>query len=869
MNRLYAKHRALLIILAVVILPAVIQAGVATSFELPDTGYISNVVIDIIEHNGGVWLATGDGLNFSFDDGETWLSYDNTNGLVSSSITGLYSINAGGSDNRIWVATTHEEEFDGELFTLSDGVSYSDDNGNQWNQINFGPDGLDIPFVWGGDRIIFDITGHYDEGDPIDDWMFFTAFAGGFLASRDGGMSWRRIYPSPGDSIQFNTPNVAPSLRNRYFSCVADTSHGDSLFVWAGTAAGFFQYVYAPPWEKPLSEYISRIVYCDTCPGEDSNFVYFAGDDGFTRSTKTGGPFISRFEADGLPGQSLISMIDFGNKLFAGTINPSDSSSTGLAESDSFGESFTLNSSLPATGLNQRILDFAVIGSRLYAAAEQAGLFVSGDTGQTWSHILIDSADEVSLWNDVNAVHAWGDTLLVGTDTGLAQLLLDASGNFLAAQTRFTSLVDDDSSSTRVVRIKTHEFESNEVIWTINRPLAGSGTPVVARSVDHGQTFATRQWGIITHDINFFGDTTFVVGEEGIRFTPNATNPGSDPYWILYIREVDDGEVIDSLIADTITAMEVLGDTVFLGTGRGYAVSFDRGEHFDIRRPNRDSLGADVVLHYSSSIAGLLGDFIPAMEVQYLPDTSARVWISNRPATAGRFGISVGRIDMAWRYFQDTTGAVVDSEFIQIYNWDSVYHDFAWNFAFNGDTVFAATDGGLIYAEGDSLLAGILGWDTLQLVDSLGVPLVLDGTPIFAVQVVDGFLWVGTGDRTVRIRLDDFDDQSAFFVVDPVDEVYAFPVPFSHTLDQAVEFHFVVEQETNVTLEIYDFAMNLVRRVIDNQPYPAGVYPTALAGRRTWDGLNGKGDRVAIGVYYFKVEYSSGEVRWGKLAVIP
>jgi hypothetical protein len=34
-------------------------------------------------------------------------------------------------------------------------------------------------------------------------------------------------------------------------------------------------------------------------------------------------------------------------------------------------------------------------------------------------------------------------------------------------------------------------------------------------------------------------------------------------------------------------------------------------------------------------------------------------------------------------------------------------------------------------------------------------------------------------------------------------------------------------------------------------------------------GTNGKGEDAAVGVYYFKVEYSTGEVRWGKLAVMP
>jgi flagellar hook assembly protein FlgD len=94
-------------------------------------------------------------------------------------------------------------------------------------------------------------------------------------------------------------------------------------------------------------------------------------------------------------------------------------------------------------------------------------------------------------------------------------------------------------------------------------------------------------------------------------------------------------------------------------------------------------------------------------------------------------------------------------------------------------------------------------------------------------------------------------------------------VPYSHVQNEVVEFRFVLESDADVTIEIYDYAMNLVKRVVDNESFAAGFYPTAGFGRRTWDGLNGEGIKVAVGVYYFKVELSTGDIRWGKLAVIP
>ena len=851
-------------ILATFLLPVLLNAGVATTYELPGSGYISNVVIDIIEHNGGVWFATSDGVNFSFDNGDTWSFYDNSNGLVSSNITALFSIPASNGEQRIWVGTGHDEIFSGDNLLVSDGVSYSDNDGDPWMQIIFDSTGQDINYVWGAFQTVYDITGYYDAGDPGDDWLFFAAFAGGLLASRDGGINWRRIYPSASDSVQFNEPDVAPSLRNRYFSCDVDASHGDSLFLWAGTAEGFFQYIYSAPRDRAYTQYINSIVFCSECGDDDSNYVYLAGDPGVTRGAKTGTSFLTRFEDDGLPGDIVTALIDFGGRLFAGTASTIDSSSTGLAESTDFGESYLASATLPATGANNRILDFAVVDERLYVAAEEAGLFVSEDTGATWGHISVDPLDETAAnrRNVVNAVYAWGDTLLVGTDSGLVSLFLDNAGAIDSS--RFFVFNEDATSSTKVIRIKVQQFAGSDVIWTVNRPLS-SGTSIVGRSADRGETFVSMQVGVDSHDLNFFGDTAFVATDDGLRFSIDDTNPS-----IIYeVKEFSGDDAIDSLSHKPVTRMEILGDTIFIGTDSGYAVSLDRGDNYDIVRIQTDTLSPNGVLQYTVSVDGLTGDFIPALAVQNLPDTTARVWISGRPVYSGSDAISVGRIDEAFREIFDTAGVVIDTEYVYIYNWDSVHNTFAWNFSFNGDTVFAATDEGLIWALGDDLVSGDLTWNTLDLVNEQGEALVLPGTPIYATEVIGNFLWIGTGDRTVRVNLNDFTQQRPFYVVDSVDEVYAFPVPFSHALDAATEFHFTLLDDADVTIEIYDFAMNLVRRVVDNQLFLAGTYPTAGSGRVVWDGLNGRGDPVAVGMYYFKVEYSTGEIQWGKLAVIP
>ncbi len=613
-SRGWATHRILLTVTAtilVLLLPTLSSAELASFFDEPDTVLASNLVVDIIRHNNGVWFATGEGVNFSLDSGRTWLLYDSTNGLVSDNISAIYSFN----DSRIWVASNHGFGPD----AMSDGLSYSDDNGRNWTQINFGLDGLRIDYVWGGDRTIYDITGHHDVHHYLYrdvDWLFFTAFAGGFLASQDGGMSWRRIFPSPSDSINFAWFYFGAvdtlSLLNRYFSCAADTSHDDSLYVWAGTAGGLLQYVYASPRAKPSSKQINGIAFCDECGSE--SFVYLGGNRCLTRGSMSGPPFTSRFApetADGLPGPYVSAVTDFRGRLFVGTMDSAGDSSTGLAVSADLGNSFTALPLADVVGAGRRISDFAVVRERLYVAADEAGLFVSDDTGQTWVHLWVDTSDMTSdnRRNVVHALDALADTLRIGTDSGLVTLYLDLAGQ--VDSSRFDVFAETDSSSTKVIRVKTQLFHTDATydslaIWTVNRPLTEQGSPVVFRSY-HETLFSPNEtdtlWkamrvGYNNNDINFIDDTMVVlVGDDDLRYTKNGGNS-----WSVY--QVYEGN--DNINKNKVKVIAVRGDTIFFGTDNGFAISNNRGETYKIYRVNTDSLGADFVAKYAANVPGIM-----------------------------------------------------------------------------------------------------------------------------------------------------------------------------------------------------------------------------------------------------------------------
>lgn len=863
------------LIVAVILVLSIgsLRAELASTFEAADTVFASNTVIDIVAHNNGVWFATGEGVNFSFDDGFTWLLYNSANGLAGENISSIYSIG-----NRLWVGMNHDVSTTSGRVVISDGLAYTEDNGDTWIRPDFGELNL-----LGVDRSVYDIAGHQDFAGAYgsEDWLFMSTFAGAFLASQDGGLTWRRIFPSVADSINYYTPDVFPNLANRVFSCEVDTTHGDTLYVWEGTAAGIYQYIYAIPRQKPYTaKRIQQIARNDQRSGEDDDFVFYAGDLGITRGFGAGGPYLSRFEqgdsrgpSDGLPGPFISAITVFNGRVYAGTMDSAETTSTGLALSDDFGDTYQAMSSFTdVIGANRRISDFEAIGSRLYMAAEEAGLFVSDDNGASWNHLWVDLADTsgANARNFVHALDATGDTLRVGTDSGLVSIYLNPSGA-VDSTYAYPVFVEDDSSSTKVVGVEIEDFYNPSdgtwdslAIWTMNVPLTGAGTACILRTTGaDNRSFVpfSFQVGLRTYDMAFLGDSVFVAGEEGVRFARASQNGIVN---MTFTHEVKDPDKPSStaMTGQETKVFDVYGDTILIGSDSGFAISTDRGESYSIHRINRDTLAADAVVRHNSIQTGINGNFIPAMGLQEVAGEWARVWASTRSTSEGESaGISVGSVVA----LVDSVGDTVSYE----RDWAVALDDvFAWNFAFNGDTIYAATNEGLLYNDANLGLA----WGTIDFTDLNGTQLIDPGTPVYAVSIIDDQLWVGTDDRTVRLSLSNYNDASTFYVIDSSsapDEVYSFPAPFSHSLHDAIDFHFVVENEASITIEIYDFAMHLVRRLVEGQVYPPGIYPTVGGFRQTWDGLNGRGDEVAVGMYHFKITYSTGEERWGKIAVIP
>jgi hypothetical protein len=101
-------------------------------------------------------------------------------------------------------------------------------------------------------------------------------------------------------------------------------------------------------------------------------------------------------------------------------------------------------------------------------------------------------------------------------------------------------------------------------------------------------------------------------------------------------------------------------------------------------------------------------------------------------------------------------------------------------------------------------------------------------------------------------------------------DTYAYPNPFSPD-DEIVRIHYssagsgptTPRSATNVTIRIFDFAMHLVRTLIQNAPRLASQEQDEI-----WDGRDDGRNQVVNGVYFYQVIINKDEPVWGKILVL-
>ena len=263
---------------------------------------------------------------------------------------------------------------------------------------------------------------------------------------------------------------------------------------------------------------------------------------------------------------------------------------------------------------------------------------------------------------------------------------------------------------------------------------------------------------------------------------------------------------------------------------------------------NKSPDGGDTWVNYSfdeDDTTYISGNFVTALGYQHTEDKDI-VWAATWP-TGGDEYHSVSKTEnwgLTWTVCEGLNGQMTH------------------NFAFDDSIAYAATDEGLWKSidYGDS-------WYWIPQPEGINYGYSILEPEVYCAGVDDTQLWVGTGDGLASSP----DYGNTWFVYRafvPTGQggepsTYAYPNPYSPARWDAVRFQYDLTAPSYVTIRIYDFAMDYVTTVT-NAKYrgiPGDYY-------EIWNGTNSRGDVVANGVYFYKLEKSNQGTAWGKIVIL-
>ncbi len=288
------------------------------------------------------------------------------------------------------------------------------------------------------------------------------------------------------------------------------------------------------------------------------------------------------------------------------------------------------------------------------------------------------------------------------------------------------------------------------------------------------------------------------------------------------------------------------GDTVWVGTASGIARSFDGGRTWRNARALFQADGSRVA-------TALPADWVVTLERQITADGASVVWAGCRAKGTGE--------SSATAYTRD-----------QGQTWVTCPAPAAWGLAFSDTRIWLTSDDGL-YASTDQGAS----WQAVTVRDEASRE-TLRGAAVGIARAL-GILWVGAENGLGRSADDGQTWQIVRTPVTPltldtghalgnpamVDSVqtYAAPNPFSPAKGESGRIHYSLSQGSRVTVRIYDFASRPVRTLVRDAWREGGQ-----VHGENWDGYDDDGDRVANGVYFFRVELDSGRQAFGKVVVL-
>lgn len=251
-------------------------------------------------------------------------------------------------------------------------------------------------------------------------------------------------------------------------------------------------------------------------------------------------------------------------------------------------------------------------------------------------------------------------------------------------------------------------------------------------------------------------------------------------------------------------------------------------------------------IQFDGSNNGLLGNWIITLKQQ---PATGDIWMTNWAAGLGEnegFGI-VRTADSGQTFDRYLQGKRIN------------------DIDFKDGIIWAAGDNGLFKSSDNGN-----NWTRLPRLESPNT-FIKESATYYSIAATTGRLWVGTSDglastpdngqhwQITRVNFP-LNGKNHYQQDAPPVDAYAYPNPFSPRRHDVVRIKYEVQKAGNVTIRLFDFGMNLIRK-LDSGTYSAGTYEAV------WDGRDWQGHQVANGPVFYQIDTPGNTIR-GKILVI-
>lgn len=476
---------------------------------LGQTMLFAHNTLMIADMQGGVYISTDDGATFSH------VSIDTTGHITSFAAATLSStyyvvVRINDASEKLYTSTNGGSTWT-DMAVSSHGLTSS----NRFYEV--GVDPLNDSHI----VMISDVpsNGPYQTTDGGSSWTTITngsfSINGGYVTFDSTGRVYIGSYYS--DNATAGTPTwtqftVTTPLSSIYGDQAAvDPSNDDILFTNSGF--GVAKSVdHGVTWTDEYDGITSVKIY-DISQTTDKAVVWLGANGGLAKSTDfTSGSPTWSYPILPAPGTSSVKAIwvqpDDANIVVAGL-------GTFLSKSTDGGTTWTQATAPIFSGQVQDIVQSPVTPTTLYAihwndslaGADSGGVFMSTDTGTTWTDLALpDSASAVTL------AIATDDTLYVGIGGDAT-----TKGVYTYTSGTWTKLAEDFGNG-KITSILTDPADANTVRLTVE---TSDNTPGLYVSTDAGATWTTAATGLtgvnnldtLTLQTSTTPDTLYVAGQ--------------------------------------------------------------------------------------------------------------------------------------------------------------------------------------------------------------------------------------------------------------------------------------------------------------------------------------------------------------------